>query len=121
MSAVAIDTTKIGKQHRRDLFGGELPAPQRVRLDRTIDQRSTCCGNNVAIVHVGKGPHAAELRCADCGAHRGWLPKAIADFLMATISQFGWPEAVTVHNPEFAQANATAPLGARAAPQKSAP
>jgi hypothetical protein len=74
-------------------------------------------------VVIGKGvdPHIASLHCANCDRHRGWLPKAIADFLMATISQFGWPEAVTVHNPEFAQANATAPLGARAAPQKSAP
>jgi hypothetical protein len=43
--------------------------------------------------------------------HRGSLPKAIADFLVGTISRFGRPsEAITIRNPKFAQANATASL-----------
>src|SRR5262245_49327993 len=40
-----------------------------------------CC-KNVAIVHAGNGPHAAELRCADCGRHCGWLPRAAAKWLL---------------------------------------
>jgi hypothetical protein len=59
-------------------------SPLRVRLDRTIDQRMTCCGSNVASVHCGRGPHAAELRCANCGAHRGWMPKKAHAFLIQT-------------------------------------
>jgi hypothetical protein len=35
----------------------------RLQLDRKIDREKPCC-NNIAIIHVGKGPHAAELRCA---------------------------------------------------------
>jgi hypothetical protein len=38
--------------------------------------------------------------------------------LVGTISRFGRPpEAITIRNPEFAQANATAPLGAPAVAQ----
>jgi hypothetical protein len=68
-----------------------LPAPQRVRLDRTIDQRTTCCGSNVAAIHPGRGPHAAELRCADCGAHRGWMPAEAHTFLNQMAARFGAP------------------------------
>ena len=93
----------------------------RIQLGWTKDVPCGVCGQMAVVIGKGVDPHIASLHCANCDRHRGWLPKAIADFLMATISQFGWPEAVTVHNPEFAQANATAPLGARAAPQKSAP
>jgi hypothetical protein len=46
-----------------------------------------CC-KNVAI--VGKGPRA-ELRCADCGKHCGWLPKAAASWLLDVFAF--WPEA----------------------------
>jgi hypothetical protein len=72
-----------------ELFGNELPTLPRVRLDRTIDQRTTCCGSNVATVHIGRGPHAAELRCGDCGAHRGWMPKEAHAFLIQTAARFG--------------------------------
>jgi hypothetical protein len=49
-----------------------------------------CCKNE-AIVHAGKGPHAAELRCADCGKHCGWLPRGAANWLLDVLSF--WPEA----------------------------
>ena len=68
-----------------------LLAPQRVRLDRTIDRRTTCCGGNVAAIHPGRGPHAAELRCSDCGTRRGWLPREAHTFLNQMAARFGAP------------------------------
>jgi hypothetical protein len=73
-----------------DLFGHEPPPPAIVRLDRNIDHDKPCC-DNLAIIRPGHGPHAAELRCAGCDAHRGWLPKAALDFLTETASRFGAP------------------------------
>jgi hypothetical protein len=49
------------------------------------------CHKNIAVVHAGKGPHAAELRCADCGKHCGWLPKPAANWLLGVLAF--WPEA----------------------------
>src|SRR5262245_13066957 len=49
-----------------------------------------CC-KNIAIVHAGKGPNAAELHCTDCGTHCGWLPKAAANWLLDILAF--WPEA----------------------------
>ncbi len=89
-----------------------------IRLDRTIDVPCGVCGETVVVIGQGRGPHVASLGCASCDRHRGWLPKAVADFLMATIAQFGLPsEAITIRTSEFAQANGAAPLGAPAAPQ----
>jgi hypothetical protein len=62
----------------------------RVHLERKIDAEKGCC-RNFAIIHVGKGPHAAELRCAGCGRHRGWLPKEAARWLITVLANF--PEA----------------------------
>jgi len=36
--------------------------------------------------------HAAELRCARCGRHRGWLPKQAVDFINATAARFSPPK-----------------------------
>jgi hypothetical protein len=53
-----------------DLFGA-TPEPaspaigMRVKLDRDID-RARPCHDNLAILHPGKPPHSAELRCATC-------------------------------------------------------
>jgi hypothetical protein len=94
----------------------------RIRLERTIDVPCGMCGQTIVVIENGDDAHVASLRCASCNRRRGWLPKAIADFLVATISLFGRPpEAITIRNPVFAQANATAPLGALAAAQKPAP
>jgi hypothetical protein len=62
----------------------------RLKLDRKIDREKPCC-SNIAIIHVGKGPHAAELRCAKCGSHRGWLPREATSWLLNFLAF--WPEA----------------------------
>jgi hypothetical protein len=65
-----------------------------VKLDRDID-RQRPCHDNVAIIQPGKPPHAGELRCATCGAHRGWASKALLDFVVGTMKRFGAPQTVT--------------------------
>ena len=67
-----------------DLFGAPTPPPQIVRLDRSTDRERPCCDNLATIHPRPDGPHAAELRCAGCGKHRGWLPRVALDFLAAT-------------------------------------
>ncbi len=57
-----------------DLRAHSKPAPPLLRLNRRIDRIRPCC-EILGIVGAGQGPHAAELKCAGCGAHRGWLPK----------------------------------------------
>jgi hypothetical protein len=73
-----------------DLFG-HCPAPQLVRLDRSIDRDRPCC-QNIATIHPRPaGPHAAELKCAGCGAHRGWLRREALDFVAEVSARFGAP------------------------------
>jgi hypothetical protein len=60
------------------------------KLERKIDLQKPCC-ENFAIVHAGKGPHSAELRCKKCGSHRGWLPREAADWFLTLLAIF--PEA----------------------------
>jgi hypothetical protein len=75
----------------RDLFGwSPAPAVSMLRLDRDIDHIKPCC-ENIATVFAGQGPHAAELRCANCGAHRGWLRREALEFLNTTARRFGAP------------------------------
>jgi hypothetical protein len=62
----------------------------KVRLDRAVD-RALGCHDNIALIHPGSGPHAAQLRCAECNRHRGWLAKPTADFLSSTVTMFGVP------------------------------
>jgi hypothetical protein len=62
----------------------------KVKLDRNCDRENPCC-TNVAIVGPGKAQHAGEFRCADCGAHRGWLAQATQDFICTTVRRFGAP------------------------------
>ena len=61
-----------------------------VRLDRRTDRERPCC-ENLATIRPGKGPHGAELRCAGCGRHRGWLPRQATEFLNAIVNRFGNP------------------------------
>src|SRR6476660_6912051 len=51
------------------------------------------CGRDVARIGPPAGPHLAELRCARCERHRGWLPRAAHRFLVETVKQFGRPTA----------------------------
>jgi hypothetical protein len=61
-----------------------------IKLDRNVDRQKPCC-DNLAVIHPGKPPHAAELRCAGCDAHRGWAPKPMLDFITETARRFGAP------------------------------
>jgi hypothetical protein len=61
-----------------------------LRLSLQGAYAESCC-DNIAIVRAGKGPHAAELSCAVCGKHCGWLPKAAAKWLLDILAF--WPEA----------------------------
>jgi hypothetical protein len=61
-----------------------------VKLDRPIDRERPCC-NNICIIRPGKEPHAAELRCAGCGQHRGWLSKPTARWIEHVFTRFGAP------------------------------
>jgi hypothetical protein len=52
----------------------------------------TCrCGADVARIGPPVGPHLAELRCARCARHRGWLPRQAHQFLTEVVNKFGRP------------------------------
>jgi hypothetical protein len=71
----------------------------RISLDRTIDVCCGACGQTIVTIKNGAGPHVASLHCASCDRHRGWLPKAVADFLLEMISRFGRPtDVITIRN-----------------------
>jgi hypothetical protein len=59
----------------------------RLKLERKTDLKNGCC-ISFAVVHAGKGPDAAELRCAGCGSHRGWMPKEAANWLLVVLGHF---------------------------------
>jgi hypothetical protein len=56
-----------------------------------IERGLLCCDNNIAIIGASTAMHAASLRCAKCGRHRGWLPAAAIPFLEQTMQHFGRP------------------------------
>jgi hypothetical protein len=62
----------------------------KVRLDRDTD-RAKPCHNNLAVIGPGKGKHVAAVRCADCGAHRGWLAEKTCNLILATVRRLGAP------------------------------
>ena len=71
-------------------FGDPVLLGLKVRLDRPVDRERPCC-RNVCIIGAGKGLHAGELSCTDCGQHRGWLSKSTAQWIEQVISRFGAP------------------------------
>ena len=81
----------------------------RISLERTVDTPCVC-GETAVNIGQGTAPHAASLYCASCDRHRGWLPRAIAEFVLDVVRWFGRPaDAVALRNsPEFAQANEAA-------------
>ena len=60
-----------------------------------FDGYGGCCGN-IATVSRTVGPHYAELHCAACGSHRGWLSKFTASWITTVINKFGAPDAPIV-------------------------
>jgi hypothetical protein len=73
-----------------DLFGSPTLIGLRVKLDRPVDRERPCC-SNICTIGAGKGPHAGELTCSDCGQHRGWLSKSTARWIESVIARFGAP------------------------------
>src|SRR5262249_29620364 len=62
----------------------------RIKLDRPGDRGRPCC-RNVCTIGAGRGPHAGELICSDCGQHRGWLSKSTAHWIETVVTRFGAP------------------------------
>ena len=86
------------KKHRRqlDLFVAEAPAGSLDGLAVRLPDRCRC-GNNVAQIARGVGPHLAALECAHCRTFRGWVGRQTHQFLTETIAKFGRPvEPITV-------------------------
>jgi hypothetical protein len=78
-------------------------------LERNIEVPCAICGKAAVICGSSSGPHLASLRCAGCGAHRGWLSQAAGEFLLAAIAQFGRPhEPIIVRNSAAASGAAAA-------------
>jgi hypothetical protein len=73
-----------------DLFGEPTLVGLQVRLARPIDLERPCCCN-ICTIFPGKAQHAGELRCTDCGQHRGWLSKPTAQWIAAVVAKFGAP------------------------------
>src|SRR5258708_2651574 len=72
-----------------DMINGNLVG-LKIKLDRPVDREQPCC-RNVCVIGAGKGPHAGELRCADCGQHRGWLSQSTAQWIEHVATKFGAP------------------------------
>src|SRR5262249_49723495 len=72
-------------------FNNPALAKIQVKLDRHVDRQKPCC-QNWAVLAAGKGPHAAELKCMTCGAHRGWVSKTTFNFIETTVRLFGVTE-----------------------------
>jgi hypothetical protein len=73
-----------------DLFGAPTLVGLKVKLDRPVDHERPCCCN-ICTIGAGRGPHAGELICADCGQHRGWLSKSTAHWIETVVARFGAP------------------------------
>jgi hypothetical protein len=83
------------------LFDSPTVVGLEVKLARNIDSEQPC-HDNVAVIHPGKAQHVGELRCAACGAHRGWLSQSTRDFILETVRRFGAPvEPITVRQQEM--------------------
>jgi hypothetical protein len=69
-----------------------------------------CCGQaDITVIGHGCGPHYAELHCANCGRHRGWMSKSTASWIETIIQKFGAPtEPIVVRLPIPAEAGSTA-------------
>jgi hypothetical protein len=83
------------------------PIGMMVKLDRSIDRRRPC-HDNLAVVHPGRAQHAAELRCALCRRHRGWLPAEAFTFLNSVSQKFGAEEAIVLRDRQIGHHQMTA-------------
>jgi hypothetical protein len=88
-----------------------------IRLERTTEVPCAICCETAVVIGAG-----TALHCAGCNRRRGSLPKAVADFLQASVRLFGRPtQPITIRNSQFAPANEAALLGAGVAKRMPAP
>jgi hypothetical protein len=73
-----LDMFVTTSEDRSPLAGLAVRLPDRCR-----------CGDDVARIGPPAGPHLAELRCAHCAHHRGWLPRQAHRFLTEVTNKFG--------------------------------
>jgi hypothetical protein len=56
---------------------GRLASEMRPTAPRTVTRPKSCrCGSNSFVVEAGRGPHAAHLRCEQCGRGGTWMSRA---------------------------------------------
>jgi hypothetical protein len=83
--------------HQLDLFHA---APPDLTHGLKVRLLGCChhCGERLAEIGPGAGPHMAALSCARCGRHRQWLDKQTHTFITEFVAIFGTPvEPITVH------------------------
>jgi hypothetical protein len=78
---------------RRDLFAIEPATPAGGLIGIAVQVERPCrhCGSTITVIVEGKGPHAAALECANCGAFRQWLARECCVFLAEVITRYGRP------------------------------
>jgi hypothetical protein len=84
----------------------------RIRLKRPIDVPCGACGETIVVIGKSTGSHAASLHCASCERHRGWLPKALTEFLIEMIHLFGPPsDGIMIRKPRICASKCSRALG----------
>jgi hypothetical protein len=82
----------------------DLFAASEILHSPTVLMHSPCskCGAKTALIGTGKGPHAAELRCLNCNAHRQWISqenyRRIATFVAEISNKLGAPPTIALRN-----------------------
>jgi hypothetical protein len=78
---------------RRDLFAIEPATPAGGLIGIAVQVERPCRhrGSTITVIVEGKGPHAAALECANCGAFRQWLARECCVFLAEVITRYGRP------------------------------
>jgi hypothetical protein len=107
--------------HDQPIIDATALAGLRISLERKIDVCCGACGQTIVVIRNGAGPHVARLHCANCDRHRGYLPKAVAGFLLDMVRRFGRPtDDITIRTTEI-RVSGSAALPGEIAAAKSAP
>jgi hypothetical protein len=72
-----------------DLFGA--PTSGDPLLGLAVSKTCRKCGDLVAILGPGKGPHSASLLCRSCGLHHSWVSRANYTLAKELTTKFGPP------------------------------
>jgi hypothetical protein len=86
-----------------DLFAAsEIPADPLHGHGVLMHGPCSNCGAKAAQIGTGKDPHAAELRCHNCNAHRQWISqedyRRVTAFITEISNKFGAPEPISFRN-----------------------